>query len=105
MILELSSHTDSRGNDAANQDLSERRAKECVRYLVEEKGINPSRLVPVGKGESNPTVWTNPETGEKITLTEEYINQFKTKDKEKFEYLHSLNRRTEGRVLSMDFQE
>ena len=105
MVLELSSHTDSRGNDKANQGLSERRAKECVRYLVEEKGINSARLVGVGKGEALPAIWKDPESGEKITLTEEFIDQFKTKDKDKFEYLHSLNRRTEGRVLSMDFQE
>ena len=105
MVLELSSHTDSRGNETANQDLSERRAKECVRYLVEEKGLNVNRLVPVGKGEMEPATWVNPETGEKITLTESFINQFKVKDKEKFEFFHALNRRTEGKVLSMDFEE
>jgi len=105
MVLELSSHTDSRGNDAANQDLSDRRAKECVRYLVEEKGLNPARLVAVGKGEKEAATWVNPETGEKTTLTETFINQFKTKDKAKFEFFHSLNRRTEGKVLSMDFEE
>lgn len=105
MVLELSSHTDSRGNEVSNQDLSERRARECVRYLVEEKGLNPNRLKPVGKGEMEPATWINPETGEKITLTESFINQFKSKDKNKFEYLHSLNRRTEGKVISMDFEK
>lgn len=103
LILELSSHTDARGSDQANQVLSEKRAKTCVDYLVNEKGVDPRRLKAAGKGEKEPAKWVNPETGEEILLTEAYINQFKTTDKAKFEMLHQLNRRTEGRVLSMDF--
>ena len=103
MILELSCHSDSRGSDNANQILSEARAKECVNYLVVEKGIDPRRIIAVGKGETEPAVWTDPATGEKITLTENYINQFKTSDKIKFEKLHQINRRAEGKVISMDF--
>jgi peptidoglycan-associated lipoprotein len=103
LTLELSSHTDSRGSNEANQILSENRAKECVRYLVEEKGIDARRIVPVGKGEYNPATYIDPETGEKILLTEEFINKFRTTNKVKFEQLHALNRRTEGKVLSLDF--
>lgn len=103
MVLELSSHTDSRGTDASNQKLSEARAKSCVDYLVNEKGIDPARLVPVGKGERVPAEWKDPETGEVIKLTESFINSFKKSDPAKFEMLHQLNRRTEGRVLSMDY--
>ena len=103
MILELSCHSDSRGSDKTNQLLSEARAKECVNYLVIEKGIDPKRIIAVGKGETEPAIWTNPATGEKITLTEKYINQFKTSDKIKFERLHQINRRAEGKVISMDF--
>lgn len=103
MVLELSSHTDSRGSDRDNQILSEKRAKSCVDYLVNEKGIDPARLVPVGKGEREPATWVDPETGETIKLTETFINGFKKSDPVKFEMLHQLNRRTEGRVLSMDF--
>jgi peptidoglycan-associated lipoprotein len=103
MILELSCHSDSRGSDKANQLLSEARAKECVNYLVVEKGIDPLRIIAVGKGETEPAIWTDPATGEKITLTEKYINQFKTSDKSKFERLHQINRRAEGKVISMDF--
>jgi peptidoglycan-associated lipoprotein len=104
MILELSCHSDSRGSDQANQKLSEARAKECVNYLVVEKGIDPKRIIAVGKGEKEPAVWTDPVTGEKITLTEDYINQFKTSDKIKFEKLHQINRRAEGKIISMDFE-
>jgi|GEM_PF-67261 len=102
MVLELSSHTDSRGSDKANQLLSDNRAKECVKYLVTEKGIDPKRLVPVGKGEREPTTWKD-ENGQSVKLTEAYINQFKTTNPKKFELLHQLNRRTEGKVLRMDY--
>lgn len=103
LILELSSHTDARGTNEANQILSENRAKECVKYLVNEKGIDARRLIPVGKGENEAAFWTDPVTGEKIQLTEAYINSFKKTDKVKFDKLHQLNRRTEGKILSMDF--
>ena len=53
MRLELGAHTDSKGSDAYNQKLSEARAKSVVDYLV-NKGIDPSRLVSKGYGESNP---------------------------------------------------
>ena len=102
MILELSSHTDSRGSDDLNLMLSNNRAKECIRYLVEEKGIDVRRLIPVGKGEKEPVKWID-EKGKAILLTEKYINQFKEKNLAKFEKLHALNRRTEGFVRGMDF--
>jgi hypothetical protein len=40
---------------------------------------------------------------ETILLKEEYINQFKATNKPLFERLHQLNRRTEGRVINMNF--
>ncbi|MGV2481350.1 UNVERIFIED_CONTAM: OmpA family protein, partial [Salmonella enterica subsp. enterica serovar Weltevreden] len=33
IVIELQSHTDSRGSDVSNQKLSEARAKTCVDYL------------------------------------------------------------------------
>ena len=99
----MSSHTDSRGTDRDNQILSEKRAKTCVDFLVNEKGVDPRRLKAAGKGEREPATWKNPVTGELIVLTEAYINQFQTSDKAKFDMLHQLNRRTEGKVLSLDF--
>jgi hypothetical protein len=114
MVLELSSHTDSRGNNDPNQRLSENRAKACYIYLVEQKGVDPRRIIPAGKGEVEPrTVWLrNGEylpnqpvemTGvETILLTEAYINKFKA-NKPLFEKLHQLNRRTEGKVITLDF--
>ncbi|RLA82080.1 MAG: cell envelope biogenesis protein OmpA [Epsilonproteobacteria bacterium] len=46
-------HTDSRGREAYNQKLSERRAKSVVNALI-EKGVNPKQLSSLGEGESNP---------------------------------------------------
>jgi outer membrane protein OmpA-like peptidoglycan-associated protein len=82
--------------------LSENRAKACYKWLV-DKGIDPRRIVPVGKGEAIPAKWIDPATGQEIVLTEAYINQFKKTDPAKFEKLHQLNRRTEGRVINMLF--
>jgi outer membrane protein OmpA-like peptidoglycan-associated protein len=49
--IELSSHTDSRGNDAYNLSLSQRRADAAVEYLV-DNGISRNRLGAKGYGET-----------------------------------------------------
>jgi peptidoglycan-associated lipoprotein len=51
IIVELQSHTDSRGSDAKNQVLSEARAKSCVDYLINEKKVPVDRLKFKGWGE------------------------------------------------------
>src|SRR5690606_8091948 len=48
--IELSSHTDSRGNHAYNEALSQRRAQSAVDYLV-SRGIARDRMVAQGYGE------------------------------------------------------
>lgn len=115
LILELSSHTDARGSGGMNQKLSENRARACYKYLVEEKGVDPRRIKPIGKGETTPrTVWQNGNQFfvskplnmagvTEVVLTEAYINKYKTSEPETFELLHQLNRRTEGKVLGMNF--
>ena len=50
MELELSSHTDSRGRDAYNQTLSQKRADVAVNY-ISSKGISRTRLISRGMGE------------------------------------------------------
>ncbi len=47
-------HTDSDGEEAFNQELSERRAAAVKRHLVETYGIDASRLDSDGFGESAP---------------------------------------------------
>lgn len=51
MRLAINAHTDSKGSQAYNQPLSEKRAKSTYDYLV-KKGINPSRLTSKGYGKS-----------------------------------------------------
>ncbi len=51
MIIELSSHTDSRGSNVYNTSLSQCRADAAVDYIV-DKGISANRIVPKGYGES-----------------------------------------------------
>lgn len=77
--IELSSHTDSRADDALNLDLSEKRAQSAVRYLI-LKGISQNRLVAKGYGES------------------QLINGC-TNDVECSEEEHQKNRRTEFKVI------
>ena len=49
--IELSSHTDSRGSNAYNEALSQRRAQSAVDYLV-SRGIARDRMVAKGYGET-----------------------------------------------------
>ena len=55
LIIGLFSHTDLQGGREYNLRLSQRRANAAFDYLV-EKGMNPERLQPTGKGESIPAV-------------------------------------------------
>jgi outer membrane protein OmpA-like peptidoglycan-associated protein len=52
MRIRINSHTDSRGSTSENQDLSTRRAKSVLAYLV-KKGIKSNRMEVKGFGESN----------------------------------------------------
>lgn len=53
--LEIEGHTDSRGSDEYNLDLSDRRAASVKEWLV-SKGVDTARLTTVGKGEGDPQV-------------------------------------------------
>jgi OmpA-OmpF porin, OOP family len=52
--LEIQGHTDSRGDDAYNLDLSHRRAEAVRAYLIESGGITATRLSSKGYGETRP---------------------------------------------------
>lgn len=51
IVIELGSHTDCRGNERYNNELSDRRAKSSVKYIVEH-GISEERLYGKGYGEN-----------------------------------------------------
>ena len=53
--VRIEGHADSRGSDAYNQALSEKRAKSVMHYLV-SKGVDAARLTSAGYGESKPVV-------------------------------------------------
>ncbi len=52
LVIEVRSHTDSRGSDAYNKALSERRARATVNYIVNKGGISPDRISGKGFGET-----------------------------------------------------
>lgn len=54
-VLELGSHTDSRGKDAYNLRLSQRRAASAVNYIV-AKGIPRENITAKGYGETEPKI-------------------------------------------------
>jgi outer membrane protein OmpA-like peptidoglycan-associated protein/tetratricopeptide (TPR) repeat protein len=76
--IELSSHTDARGEAAYNQDLSRRRAESAVAYIISQ-GIDPSRIKAKGYGES-----------------QLIIEDAQTEEE------HETNRRTEFKVTEYD---
>ncbi|HHG84908.1 MAG TPA: hypothetical protein ENJ82_09190 [Bacteroidetes bacterium] len=77
--IQLGSHTDSNGSEPYNKKLSENRAKEAVKFLI-ENGINPDRLKWYGFGESE-------------------LIFFPEKNDEE----EQKNRRTEFQIYSIDF--
>lgn len=94
--IEIRSHTDERGRDAYNLDLSKRRAQSVVDYLV-DNGISRERLRPNGLGETEPAIVTN-DAGEELELTPDFINGLD--NEEQREEYHQRNRRTAFKVLA-----
>jgi outer membrane protein OmpA-like peptidoglycan-associated protein len=52
--IRVEGHTDDRGTVEHNRALSQRRAEAVADWLVTDAGIDPARLVVVGRGESAP---------------------------------------------------
>ncbi len=77
--LEVISHTDSRGDDASNLSLSQKRSNAVIEYLV-SKGVNNDLLKAIGKGESS--------------IANRCTNGIECSDKE-----HEFNRRTEFKFI------
>lgn len=87
-VIQLEAHTDSRGKDNYNLDLSQRRAETCVNYLI-TRGIDAPRLKPVGMGETSPLI------------KEAEINAMGTEEEQ--EAAHQVNRRTVFKIISYDY--
>ena len=56
----IEGHTDATGKAEKNIELSKDRANSVVDYIVEKAGIDRARLVPLGKGSSNPITGVDP---------------------------------------------
>lgn len=106
VTIEMASHTDRHGSDAYNIDLSGRRARSVIDYLI-SVGIAPDRLQSQGYGESRPKTITKklareyPQFKEGDILTEEFILALPEEDQEAAD---QINRRTEFQVLSIDYR-
>ena len=79
LIIEIGSHTDSRGSYRYNNRLSQRRAEAVVRWLT-DRDVDPDRLVASGYGEN-------------INVNN-CSNNIPCSERE-----HQLNRRTEFKVI------
>lgn len=62
--LQIIGHTDASGSAAYNASLSKLRAEEVKRFLVDDCGIEPSRLEAVGVGEDFPANADDPRADE-----------------------------------------
>ncbi len=80
--IELSSHTDSRGENRYNRKLSQRRAENSVDYLA-SRGVERNRMTAVGYGEDQ----LRNNCGDDVDCSE---------------LEHQYNRRTEVKITSMN---
>ena len=55
LVIFAKSHTDNRGSDAYNENLSDARAKSTVQYII-SKGIDTARISGKGMGEGEPKI-------------------------------------------------
>jgi len=79
--IELASHTDSRGSDVYNLNLSQERAENAAQYLI-SRGVEQDRIIPVGYGETR--------------LRNDCVDDVPCSEAK-----HQFNRRTEVRILKM----
>ena len=106
IIIELASHTDSRGSDESNDVLSQKRAESVVNYLI-DRGIDPDRLIAKGYGERVPRRLVKDVTKDSFVfksgtlLSQTFIDSLASKPEQEAAY--SLNRRSEFRIISKDF--
>jgi len=108
ITIELGAHTDARGNAEFNSELSQKRAQSVVDYLI-AAGVSFERLVAKGYGETAPKKVSKQQAeeydflNEGTVLTEEFINNIPLESER--ETAHRLNRRTEFKVISVDYRE
>ncbi len=106
ITIELSAHTDMKGDSVFNVNLSEKRAQTVCAWLV-ENGIEAERLTPVGYGKQKPVTADKalhdkyPFIPQEQVLDEAFIL---TLAPEQQEICNAVNRRTEFRVLRTTYK-
>ncbi len=85
LSIEVGCHTDSRGSDKANLDLSQNQADQIVDALI-QNGISEERLIAKGYGESE------------LAVPAEKTDALKGDAKEN---AHKMNRRTELKIIEI----
>ncbi|MGB3547459.1 MAG: OmpA family protein, partial [Saprospiraceae bacterium] len=103
MKIEMSSHTDFRGDNAYNLRLSQKRADSARRWLI-RNGVDGGRIRAKGYGETVPQV-VNAKNASRYdflnegdALTESFITQLATEEQQ--EAANQLNRRTEFKNIA-----
>ncbi len=70
--IQVNGHTDDVGEDGSNQSLSENRAKSVYQYLI-NKGIDASRILFKGYGESQPISDNESDSGRAQNRRTEFV--------------------------------
>ncbi len=106
ITIEIGSHTDFRGSERSNEELSSKRAKSVVEFLI-TYGIDEERLSSRGYGESMPkeidkaTAKNYDFLNDGDKLTEQFINRLATAEQK--EICHQINRRTDFGLTGRDY--
>ena len=106
IVIELGAHTDNRGTLDYNYDLSQKRAQSVVNYLI-ERGIPTQRLRAKGYAQSQPKMVDEQLAALHgflplgVKLDQSFIDTLS--DEGQKDAIHQINRRTEFRVLSTDY--
>src|SRR5712675_1573428 len=70
--IEIAGHTDTDGDEAANQALSEKRAQSVTDYLV-RAGLTANRFMPVGYGSTQPIAGNDTDEGKAQNRRIEFV--------------------------------
>ena len=70
--VDIEGHTDSRGAESYNQQLSEKRAASVRDYLI-SRGVDGSRLMSTGKGENSPVASNDTKEGRRKNRRVEFV--------------------------------
>ncbi|MBR5469882.1 MAG: OmpA family protein [Paludibacteraceae bacterium] len=105
ITIEIASHTDMKGNEEFNMNLSEKRAQSVVDFLV-RSGIESERLTAKGYGKSKP-MEVSKQLAKKYRflkeghlLDEKYCELFTQEQKD---IIDQINRRTEFKVIKTTY--